>query len=70
MKQHSHHTAQGICERIVLIENALFFDWLIEAEWRVYASVNYAIIDSDNGLSPDRRQPIIWTNDGLLSMWP
>ena len=24
------------------------------------------IIGSDNGLSPDRRQAIIWTNDGLL----
>ena len=24
------------------------------------------IIASDNGLSPDRRQAIIWTNDGLL----
>ena len=25
-----------------------------------------AIIGSDNGLSPDRRQAIIWTNAGLL----
>ena len=25
-----------------------------------------AIIGSDNGLSPDRRQAIIWTNDGIL----
>ena len=43
---------------------------LIEAEWRLYASVNYAIIGSDNGLSPVRWQPIIWTHDGLLSIWP
>ena len=28
------------------------------------------IIGSDNGLSPDRRQPIIWTNDGLLLIGP
>ena len=28
------------------------------------------IIDSDNGLSPGRRQAIIWTNDGLLLIWP
>ena len=35
---------------------------LIEAEWRIYASVNKKIIGSDNGLSPDRRQAIIWTN--------
>ena len=37
-----------------------------EAEWHMYASVNYTIIGSDNGLSPPRRQAIIWTNDGLL----
>ena len=28
------------------------------------------IIGSDNGLSPDRRQAIIWTNDGLLLNGP
>ena len=28
------------------------------------------IIGSDNGLSPDRRQAIIWTNAGLLLIWP
>ena len=28
------------------------------------------IIGSDNGLSPDRRQTIIWTNAGLLSIEP
>ena len=32
----------------------------------IYVSVEYAIIDSDNGLSP----AIIWTNAGLLSMRP
>ena len=25
---------------------------MIEAEWRTYASVNYEIIGSDNGLTP------------------
>ena len=39
---------------------------IIEAQWRIYASVNYAIIGSDNGLSPGRRQAIIWTNDVIL----
>ena len=38
----------------------------IKAEWRIYASVNYAIICSDNGLSHGRRQYIIWTNTGIL----
>ena len=28
------------------------------------------IIGSDNGLSPDRRQAIIWTNAGILSIGP
>ena len=28
------------------------------------------IIGSDNGLSPDRRQAIIWTNAGLLLIRP
>ena len=28
------------------------------------------ILGSDNGLSPDRRQAIIWTNAGLLSIGP
>ena len=28
------------------------------------------IIGSDNGLSPDRRQAIIWTNDGILLIRP
>ena len=28
------------------------------------------IIDSDNGLSPDRRQAITWTNAGLLLIGP
>ena len=33
---------------------------LIEAGWRMYASVNCDINGSDNGLSPGRRQAIIW----------
>ena len=32
--------------------------------------VKLTIIGSDNGLSPGRRQAIIWTNDGLLLIWP
>ena len=33
---------------------------------RIHASVNKTIIGSDNGLSPGRRQAIIWTNAGIL----
>ena len=38
---------------------------LNEAE-RIYASVNYTIICSDNGLSHSRHQAIIWTSVGIL----
>ena len=31
---------------------------------------NLTIIGSDNGLSPGRRQAIIWTNDGILLIGP
>ena len=43
---------------------------LIEAEWRIYASLNLTIIGLDNGLSPGRRQAIIWTNAGILLIGP
>ena len=42
----------------------------IEAELRKYALVNWATIGSDNGLSPGRRQAIIWTNAGILLIGP
>ena len=39
-------------------------------EWRIYASLNWVIIGSDNGLSRVRRQAIIWTNAGILLIGP
>ena len=42
--------------------------YLIGVKWRIYASGNEAIIGSDNGLSPVRRQAIIWINADLLSI--
>ena len=36
-----------------------------EAKWRIYASVNST--GSDNGLAPQRRQAIIWTNAGIVN---
>ena len=35
----------------------------------IYVS-KLTIIGSDNGLSPGRRQAIIWTNAGMLLIWP
>ena len=43
---------------------------LIEADWHIYASVNLAIIDADDGFSPNRRQDIIWTDAWILSIGP
>ena len=31
---------------------------------------NLTIITSDNGLSPGRRQAIIWTNGAIMLIWP
>ena len=44
--------------------------YFIEAEWRIYASVNETVIGLDNGLSPGRHQAIIWTNAGILLIGP
>ena len=44
--------------------------WLIQAEWRIYASVQYTNISSYNGLSPVRRQAIIRTNVAILLIRP
>ena len=43
---------------------------IIEAEWRIYASVKHNNIASDKGLSPVRRLAIIWTNAVILSVLP
>ena len=36
----------------------------------MYASANWVSIGSDHDFSPIRRQAIILTNAGLLSVWP
>ena len=55
------------------------FGW---SQWHVYTLLTHwgrvthicvgkvTIIGSDNGLSPDRRQAIIWTNAGILLIGP
>ena len=43
---------------------------LISPYCRMYVSVNWVSIGSDNDLSPIRRQAIILTNAGLLSIGP
>ena len=39
-------------------------------EWRIYTSVRYIIIGSDNGLSTLRCHAIIWVNGNLLPNGP
>ena len=51
---------------------------LISTQCHIYASVNWLSIGSSNGLAPERRQaitwtnaePVTWTNAGLLSIGP
>ena len=42
---------------------------IAEAEWRIYASLTWAIIASNNALPPVRPQAIICTNAVSLSAW-
>ena len=44
-------------------------DYCVISPWcPIYASVNWVSFGSVNGLSPLRRQAIIWTNAGLYSI--
>ena len=52
------------CSAATFKGRALKILWLFNSS--IFASVNHAIIGSDNGLSPGRRQAIIWFNDGIL----
>ena len=57
----------GVCTQEVSWYEVNLFT---EAEWRIYVSVNKAIIGSDNGLSPIQHQAIAWTSDDLLQFKP
>ena len=50
--------------------SSLYWIGTLEAEWRIYPSVNNASIGSHNGLLSDRRQAIIWNNAGTLLIGP
>ena len=40
--------------------------FLYHVKWSIYSLVSYVIIGSDNALSPDQLQAIIWTNAEML----
>ena len=42
----------------------------INSLWRICGNGNLTIIGPDNGLSPGRRQAIIWTSAGILLIGP
>ena len=46
------------------------WDPLIDANWRIYVSVNYTVIGLDSGLCHVYRQASIWTNNGFSYMQP
>ena len=41
-------------------------EFIISPKCHIYASVNWVIISSGNGLSPVRRQAITWTSADIL----
>ena len=52
-------------------EESYFAGWLTHWGWVTHICVaKLTIITSDNGLSPGRRQAIIWTNAGMLLIRP
>ena len=56
----------------VRFENSCWLTWIL-THWGRATHIcvsKLTIIGSDNGLSPDRRQAIIWTNDGILLIRP
>ena len=51
----------------------MYYSWFIDAKIRSFNSLRrrkLTVIGSDDGLSPRRRQAIIWTNAGILLIRP
>ena len=63
---------------VLICDSPLLFKLPVERDWNNSSILTHwgrmthicvsklTIIGSDNGLSPDRRQAIIWTNAGIL----
>ena len=61
----------GLIKMVGFVQRTFWKAFLLTHWGRVTHSVSkLTIIGSDNGLSPDRRQAIIWTNAGLLLIGP
>ena len=63
-----------ISNHIIILSGIWLFSYILNLThrgWVTHICVSkLTIIGSDNGLSPDRRQAIIWTNAGLLLIGP
>ena len=55
------------CPCLNVLNKMLFSHWGPVTHLCITKSI---IIGSNNGLSPGQRQAIIWTNDGILLIWP
>ena len=60
-------TVYGMASSPLIVDNILLTHW---GRVTHICVSELTIIDSDNGLSPGRRQAIIWTNDGILLIGP
>ena len=72
-KQNGRGFANDILNAFSPVEIVVFWLWfhwiLLLTHWGRVTHIRvskHTIIGSDNGLSPGRRQPIIWTNAGTL----
>ena len=64
-RQNQRHFADDIFKLIFLDEYCGIW---FEFHWHLFPTtqLQQASIGSDNGLAPDRRQAIIWTNDNII----
>ena len=71
-EQSGWYFTDNISKRMKVISFWPKFHWSLICWGRVehICISNLTIIGSDNGLSPGRRQAIIWTNDGILLIGP
>ena len=71
-RRHKEHVVQNP-DAFYVLSLSKFFGWTDDlpamnalTHWGRVTSVNQAIISSDNGLSPGRRQATIWSGAGIM----
>ena len=69
----SHKLCKWVCCALFCYGYIVLDPWDLLTHWGRVTHIcvsNLTIIGSDNGLSPGRRQAIIWTNTGILLIGP